>query len=426
MGTLSSQSDQPRDFARWLHPLQVELGLILRILFLHEVNYLTKPIFEMHEFPEHLAALGHEVGFVHFPEGLSRAELTDTPLKQAIAGRVLRDTSLTLYTPKTLSGKLLGRLLTVLTSRNQFRKILREFKPDVVVSFAVPTSGWQSLGVAKNSGVPFVFRALDVSHKIRKSIFSPLVAMAERFIYRNADWVSANNVAMLEYVLQNGGKKEQISVNFPPLDLGHFTAVRKEAESTRAQLGIPVEAKVILYMGSFFYFSGLPEVIRSFAKEAAHDDYLVIIGAGEQAKQLEGIAKDLGIQNKVLFTGLVRFADLPRYLAIADVAINPLRPSLVSNTALPNKVLQYMASGLPVVSTRLRGLELTFGSDLSGLVFVEDSSAVASRALRLAHAKLDLRQLGSSNAVKVAELFAPGLAVESFEAQLISMVRAQS
>jgi len=390
------------------------------------VNYLTKPIFEMHEFPEHLAALGHEVGFVQFPEGLSRAELTNTPLKQAIAGRVLRDTSLTLYTPKTLSGKLLGRLLTVLTSRNQFRKILREFKPDVVVSFAVPTSGWQSLGVAKNSGVPFVFRALDVSHKIRKSIFSPLVAMAERFIYRNADWVSANNPAMLEYLLQSGGEKEKAGVNFPPLDLEHFTAIRKGAESIRAQLGIPVEAKVILYMGSFFYFSGLPEVIRSFAKEAAHDDYLVIIGAGEQAKQLEGIAKDLGIQNKVLFTGLVRFADLPRYLAIADVAINPLRPSLVSNTALPNKVPQYMASGLPVVSTRLRGLELTFGSDLSGLIFEKDSSDVASSALGLAHAKLDLRQLGSSNAVKVAELFAPGLAVKSFEAQLLSMVGAKS
>jgi glycosyltransferase involved in cell wall biosynthesis len=395
-------------------------------LFLHEVNYLTKPIFEMHEFPENLVALGHEVGFVQFPEGLSRADLAGTPFKREIAGRVLRDIELTLYVPKTLSGKLLGRFLTVLTFRNQFRKILQEFKPDVVVSFSVPTSGWQSLGVAKNSGVPFVFRALDVSHKIRKSIFSPLVTMAERFIYRNADWVSANNAAMLEYVLQNGGEKEKAGVNFPPLDLEHFTAVRKGAESIRAQLGIPVEAKIILYMGSFFYFSGLPEVIRTFAKEANHNDYLVIIGAGAQAKELESIAKNLGIQDNVFFTGLVRFADLPRYLSIADVAINPLKPSLVSNTALPNKVLQYMASGLPVVSTRLRGLELTFGSDLSGLIFEKDSSDVASSALRLAHAKLDLRQLGSSNAVNVAELFAPGLAVKSFEAQLLSMVGAKS
>jgi glycosyltransferase involved in cell wall biosynthesis len=377
----------------------------------------------MHEFPEHLAALGHEVGFVQFPEGLTRAELEDTPYKQPISGRVLGDTSLTLFTPKTLSGGLSGRLLTVLTFRNQFRNILQDFKPDVIISFAVPTSGWQSLSVSRKSGIPFVFRALDVSHKIRRSIFSPVIALAERFIYRNADWVSANNPAMLEYVLESGGEKEKAGVNFPPLDLGHFSAVRKGGGSIRAQLGIPVEAKVILYMGSFFYFSGLPEVIRTFAKEANHNDYLVIIGAGEQAKELEGIAKDLGIQDKVLFTGLVRFADLPEYLSTADVAINPLKPSLVANTALPNKVLQYMASGLPVVSTRLRGLELIFGSDLPGLVFVDDSSDVASSALRLAHGESNLEQLGSNNAAKVAELFGAGLAVESFEAQLLSMVR---
>jgi glycosyltransferase involved in cell wall biosynthesis len=246
--------------------------------------------------------------------------------------------------------------------------------------------------------------------------------LAERFIYRNADWVSANNPAMLEYVLESGGKKEKAGVNFPPLDLEHFSAVRKGAGSIRAQLGIPVDAKVILYMGSFFYFSGLPEVIRSFAKEAAHDDYLALIGAGEQARELEGIVNDLGIQDNVVFTGLVSFLDLPRYLAIADVTINPLKPSLVSNTALPNKVLQYMASGLPVVSTRLRGLELTFGSDLPGLIFEEDSSDVASSALKLAHEELNLKQLGLNNAAKVAELFGPGLAVESFETQLLAMM----
>jgi glycosyltransferase involved in cell wall biosynthesis len=380
----------------------------------------------MHEFPEHLAALGHEVGFVHFPEGLTRAELAHTPFKQAIAGGVLNDVSLTLFTPRTLSGGLSGRLLTALTFRKHFRNILQDFKPDIIISFAVPTSGWQALSVSKKSGVPFVFRALDVSHKIRRSRFSPLIIWAERFIYRNADWVSANNPAMLEYVLESGGEKEKAGVNLPPLDLEHFTAVRKGAESIRSQLGIPVEAKVILYMGSFFYFSGLPEVIRSFAKEAAHDDYLVLIGAGDQAKELEGLVNDIGIQDKVLFTGLVNFSDLPRYLSIADVAINPLKPSLVSETALPNKVLQYMASGLPVVSTRLRGLELSFGRDLSGLIFEKDSSDVASSALRLAHGGANLEQLGSNNAVEVAEQFAPGLAVKSFETQLLAIVGTKS
>ena len=395
----------------------------MRILFLHEVNYLTKPIFEMHEFPEHLAKLGHEVGFVQFPEGLSRAELSSTPFRQVIAGRALEETKLVLYTPKTVSGGLTGRLLAVLAFRNQFGNILQDFKPDVVVSFAVPTSGWQALGVSQRAGTPFMFRALDVSHKIRRSPFSAMVAWAERFIYRNADWVSANNPAMLEYVSKHGGKDDKTGVNFPPLDLGHFATNRDGTDSLRRQLGIPAKAKVILYMGSFFYFSGIPDVIRGFAKEANRGDYLVLVGAGEQAKELRSLVNELGIQDKVLFTGLVSFSNLPGYLSIADVAINPLKPSLVSSTALPNKVLQYMASGIPVVSTRLRGLELSFGSELPGLIFVEDPSAVASTALKLARTESNLEQLGLGNALKAAELFAPGIAVKSFEAQLLSMTK---
>ncbi len=82
----------------------------MRILFLHEVNYLEKPIFEMHEFPEHLAALGHEVGFVQFPEGMSSDEIKALGWKTQIPGRVLNDQNLTLYTPQNATGSLLGRL----------------------------------------------------------------------------------------------------------------------------------------------------------------------------------------------------------------------------------------------------------------------------------------------------------------------------
>ena len=109
----------------------------MRILFLHEVNYLKKPIFEMHEFPEHLAALGHTVGFVQFPEGESRDSLTNTPFKQQIQGRVLTSQSLTLFTPKTFSGSFLGRLLAVFTFKSVFKKVVHDFEPDIVVSFSL-------------------------------------------------------------------------------------------------------------------------------------------------------------------------------------------------------------------------------------------------------------------------------------------------
>jgi glycosyltransferase involved in cell wall biosynthesis len=115
-------------------------------------------------------------------------------------------------------------------------------------------------------------------------------------------------------------------------------------------------------MGSFFYFSGLIEALRSFARHAQtkSDLKFLLIGGGEQSSELRELAKTLKIADKVIFTGFVSYWDLPDYLSLGQVAINTLTPSLVANTALPNKVLQYLASGLPVVSTRLNGLRSLF------------------------------------------------------------------
>lgn len=385
---------------------------------MHEVNYLTKPIFEMHEFPEHLAALGHDVGFVQFPEGESDSTVAAIPFRQLVRGRVLQEQRLTLYTPKTASGGLLGRLIAVFSFKAQFIRVLNDFEPDVVVSFSVPTSGWQAVQACKKLGVPLLFRALDVSHKIRRSFFSPLVGLAEKFIYKNADWVSANNPAMLAYVRANGAKFERSKVNFPPLDLIHFDRAREAKTEMRTELGIPQTANVVLYMGSFFYFSGLPEVLRSFAESSEVTDRLVLIGGGEQDDSLRTLAADLDTQNRVIFTGIISYADLPRYLSVADVAINPLVPSLVASTALPNKVLQYMAAGLTVITTRLKGLEMCFGNDLSGLIFVDKSEDLILTALKTARRSSGAAKRNIENTRIVAELFDKRSTVKSFEQTL--------
>lgn len=393
----------------------------MRILFLHEVNYLLKPIFEMHEFPEYLAQLGHEVGFVHFPEGSKNGNGRQRNWKREISGRVAEDVNITLYTPWTPSGNLFGRIVTASVFFFQFKKILNDFKPDVVVSFSVPTSGWQALSVCKQSGIPYLFRALDVSTEIRKSPFDKLVRLAENYIYKNSDWVSANNPAMLEYVLSRGASSESSSVAYPPLDLNKFLTSQEVREEVRASLNIPEDSRVILFMGSFFYFSGLPEVIDSFSSIGPKDTYLVLVGMGEQEKQLRKQVENLELEDKVIFTGRIEFSELSRYFSAADVAINPFHPSAVSNTALPNKVLQYMAAGLPVVSTRLKGLEATFGEANKGLVFVEKPNEVIGAASDLIEGDFKLSKLGSENKQIVSQIFSDQQTIDSFEKLLLKI-----
>ena len=394
----------------------------MRILFLHEVNYETKPIFEMHEFPEHLSARGHEVGFVQFPEGSDKSQLKKLPFLKTVEGRVVQGSKINLYTPKVSSG-LLGRLAFAFRAGSFMKSVLQDFKPDVVVSFAVPTSGWQSLRACQKLNVPYLFRALDVSHKIRKSIFSSLIRLAEKYIYRNADWVSCNNVAMESYCHSLGATDSRTSVENPPLDITRFASQEKiKTERLRDALGLPVAANVALYMGSFFYFSGLPELITSFASSRKSGDYLVLVGGGEQDAELRKLAAALQVEEFVKFTGFVGFDDLSSYLGLATVAVNPMHPSSVSNTAFPNKVIQYMAKGLPVVSTRLDGLTMTFG-EKKGLAFVSQPEEVFDKAQQL-FANTNLAELGKGNQKAVSSKFSIPTTVVAMEKRLLQLIEA--
>ena len=371
----------------------------------------------MHEFPEHLASRGHKVGFVDFLE--KQGHVRSFPFGDLVSGRVLQDYSLRIFSQRSTLQGILGRLLTVASFSRHFRKVLSEFLPDVVVSYSVPTSGWQALLICRHARVPYVFRALDVSHKIRKTRFSPLVKVAERFIYSNADWVSCNNAAMRDYCLTLDARKDRSSVELPPLDLDHFLAGGLERQRLRTKLNISQNATVIVYMGSFFYFSGLDRVIQQLSK-VADKPQLLLIGGGEQEVQLRQLVDSLKLGNYVTFTGFVGFDQLPAYLSVADVAINSMLPSLVSDAALPNKVLQYMASGLPVVSTGLKGLSSLFPR-AEGLSLVSSPEEVLEKSISVASCS-NLSQMGKANRQLVVETFERQKSVNAFE-YLLTQVR---
>jgi glycosyltransferase involved in cell wall biosynthesis len=176
-------------------------------------------------------------------------------------------------------------------------------------------------------------------------------------------------------------------------------------------------------MGSFFYFSGLLDALDEFAEvsKSAPQLRFLLIGGGEQNSELRQRVGRLGLSEKVIFTGFVSYEDLPRYLKIADVAVNTLEPTLVANVAFPNKVLQYMAAGLPVASTRLDGLEQTFG-DRAGITWSNDSKGVIRAASKLSQlTEIQVREVSELQLGVVSEIFGVKSAVDEFEETLIAL-----
>jgi glycosyltransferase involved in cell wall biosynthesis len=80
---------------------------------------------------------------------------------------------------------------------------------------------------------------------------------------------------------------------------------------------------------------------------------LVIVGAGDGLPGLRTRAAETQLGDAVVFTGWVDHADIPAYLAAADVAVYPYRDSLVNRAKCSIKILEYMAAGKAIVTHRV-------------------------------------------------------------------------
>jgi glycosyltransferase involved in cell wall biosynthesis len=328
----------------------------LKILVVHEISYVEKVIYEVHEFPEILSTRGHDITFIDFAEGY-RGRPGGNRRTWDQKGRVYDDAKLTIHSPWLSGVSGIDRLVALVSIWPVLWR-LRKQKFDVILNYAVPTYGIQLNLWARALGIPVVHRALDVSHKIRQSIWNPAIELVENIVFKMSHSISTNNPAMADYVSRvskrHGG---QIPVHYPPTYNSDWKPKPFSTELAKS-LGLTRSDTVIGYLGSFFYFSGLPDVVECLSRldDQKRKVKLLLVGGGEQDRELRELVANKGLSERVIFTGFIDFSEIPTYLSLFDVGINPMHPLDVSNYALPNKVIQYLAMGVPVASTKLNGL----------------------------------------------------------------------
>lgn len=106
---------------------------------------------------------------------------------------------------------------------------------------------------------------------------------------------------------------------------------------------------------------------------------LAIAGTGPQEGELRSLAAELGIAEHVRFTGRLDRDAMAKLLRLSRIALNPSR---VDN--MPNSVLEALASGVPVVSTRVGGVPFIVEDGATALLVpAGDAAAMASALDRL-------------------------------------------
>jgi glycosyltransferase involved in cell wall biosynthesis len=145
----------------------------------------------------------------------------------------------------------------------------------------------------------------------------------------------------------------------------------------------------------------------------------VIIGDGAQRKLLEETIKQLDLEKSVDLLGFKPYSELNQYLSKALIAINPFEKSVLTDNALPQKVIQYAAAGNLIISTNLVGLRGLFAQPES-IFWVENTSEIPIRIREIENMNAHDRQIHLSNQdMTLTQTLDLEKSVKSFESLLL-------
>jgi rhamnosyl/mannosyltransferase len=183
-----------------------------------------------------------------------------------------------------------------------------------------------------------------VRQRLLARAYAPLV---ERVLERASTVIAASpNYVKSSPVLQRFAEKTVVIPYGIDLELYERTPAREtEAHAIRARFG---GGPLLLAVGRLVYYKGFEHAIRALPHiPRAH---LVIVGEGPLRGELEELARDLGVSERVTFVGDVHSTRIALYYLASDVY---LLPSIARSEAFGIVQIEALAAGLPVVNTDL-------------------------------------------------------------------------
>lgn len=155
----------------------------------------------------------------------------------------------------------------------------------------------------------------------------------------------------VENALHSYGIQNPISVvpSGISLEQHHKRLTPEERRARREALGIGEQQKVLLNLGRLGTEKNLGELMALFAKARKLDENLVflIVGDGPAREDLERQARELGIRDYVVFTGMVEPSDVQNYYQLADLFISASTSETQGLT-----YIEAAANGLPLLCRR--------------------------------------------------------------------------
>ncbi|MEO6823745.1 MAG: TIGR04063 family PEP-CTERM/XrtA system glycosyltransferase [Nitrosospira sp.] len=272
-------------------------------------------------------------------------------------------------------------------------EVARIVKPDILHAHSPVLNALPALRVGRRLGVPVVYEvrafwedaAVDHGTSREWGVRYRITRGLESYALRRADAITTICEGLRGDILARGIAAEKVTVIPNAVNIENFSLGQLPDLCLARNLGL--EGKLLLgFIGSFYAYEGLSILLQALPKMLLGnpDIRILLVGGGSQSEELRALAAQLGIEDKVIFTGRVPHNQVQHYYNLIDILVYPRLQMRLTDLVTPLKPLEAMAQGRLIVASDVGGhLELIRDRETGILFRAGNPDALASKVLEL-------------------------------------------
>ena len=275
----------------------------------------------------------------------------------------------------------------------RLREVIAIVKPDILHAHSPVLTALPTLSVGHSLGLPVVYEvrafwedaAADHGTTTEGSMRYRITHAMESYAFKHVDAVTTICEGLRNDIVARGIPSAKVTVIPNAVDIEKFSMGGAPNEVLKAQLGL-AGARVLGFIGSFYAYEGLDLLLTALPRilDQAPDVRVLLVGGGPQEEALKRQAHQLGVADKVVFTGRVPHGEVNRYYDLVDVLVYPRHSMRLTELVTPLKPLEAMAQGRLFVASDVGGHKELIRDGETGVLFrAESPQDLANKVLNL-------------------------------------------
>lgn len=286
--------------------------------------------------------------------------------------------------------------INLLSDIIQVKKIIKEIGPDVLHAHYVTNYGVIAALCGFN---PFIISAWG-SDLLITTKKSEILKIFVKFALKKADLITCSGEHLLEDVLNYNLNSKKVKLIHHGVDTKKFQnrTIKSDFKKYFPIFNFPT----VISTRNLEKVYDVETLIKSipYVIKKIPDVKFIIVGKGTQENDLKGLAKSLGVLEKIWFAGWVQHDELAKYLSGSDIYVS----TSISDAGVAISTMEAMSCGLAPIVTDIADNSKWIKDGENGFIFsTKDSESLAEKIIYLLKNEHVRRQFGDKNRILIEE-----------------------